>query len=71
MSGTKPFTSNFKNRFYQHKNNLLKNKHCNSYLQNAVNKYGIENFKFEILEECDKEFLNSQENYWVQMLCTY
>lgn len=55
-------------RLNNHKNNLLKNKHINSYLQNAWNKYGEDNFKFEILEEYDKEFLQSMENYWCNML---
>jgi group I intron endonuclease len=37
-------------------------------LQRAYNKYGADNFIFEILEECDKEFLASQENYWCNLL---
>ena len=31
-------------------NDLIKNKHFNRYLQNSVNKYGIQNFKFEVLD---------------------
>ena len=27
--------------------------------------YGIENFNFEIIEECDKIYLNEREEYWI------
>ena len=38
----------FKQREKQHLYNLKHNKHHSSYLQNAWNKYGEENFIFEI-----------------------
>lgn len=41
---------NIKNRFREHKNNLRNNKHCNSHLQNAWNKYGEKAFSFYIIE---------------------
>lgn len=53
------------NRFYQHKVELRKNEHYNKYLQHAWNKYGEENFKFEIVEEHDKENLREREIYWI------
>lgn len=59
-------TYSIKNRFYRHKNELLKNKHHNTHLQNAWNKYGIENFEFIILEYCDIELLNEREIYWIK-----
>ena len=31
----------------------------------AFRKYGIENFSFEIIEECDIEQLNERERYWI------
>lgn len=58
----------FYHRFQYHFGEFIKNRHNNTHLQRAVNKYGIENFKFEILEECDKRFLFSQEHYWATML---
>ena len=55
-------------RIYQHFNNLKKNKHPNKYLQNSYNKYGLDNFNYEILEICDKnitknELLNKEQEY--------
>lgn len=26
--------------------------------------YGVENFSFELIEECDKDSLNEREQYW-------
>ena len=34
-------------------------------LSKAFRKYGIENFSFEIIEECLQEELNDKEKYWV------
>lgn len=43
-------SNNIKKRYSRHKNDLKNNKHSNSHLQNAYNKYGKENFIFEILD---------------------
>ena len=32
---------------------------------NAVRKYGFDNLKFEIIEECDYDNLNDREIYWI------
>ncbi len=57
-------------RLKMHKNQLLNNKHHSIHLQAAWNKYGEKNFLFEILEECNKKYLYSQEHYWVTILNT-
>lgn len=31
----------------------------------AIRKYGIENFTFEVIEECEKDQLDRQEKYWI------
>ena len=62
------FCTNLFERYKNHKYELFGNRHKNSHLQNAVNKYKIENFLFEILEECDEIYLASQENYWCNLL---
>ena len=30
-----------------------------------MNKYGINNFSFEIIEECKKDELSEEERYWI------
>lgn len=59
-------SNNLHKRFIHHKNSLLKNKHHNKYLQNAWNKYGEENFKFEIVEYCYNNF--EKEQYYLDSL---
>lgn len=52
---------NIESRFLVHKSELRNKKHGNSYLQNAWNKYGEENFVFEILMECEKDSVRELE----------
>ena len=58
----------FNKRFNQHKSDLKKNKHSNPHLQKAWNKYGKDNFIFEILETHPPEISISIELYWVNIL---
>ena len=58
-------SKHIKQRFEEHSSRLLKNKHENLYLQRAWNKYGEENFKFEVIEECEEEKLTEREQYWI------
>ena len=53
-------------RISNHKYKLKKNIHQNIYLQSSFNKYGIDNFSFEIIEECNRDSLNNREMYWVK-----
>lgn len=59
-------TSNLKRRKYEHFYCLKKNKHRNSRLQRAYNKYGEENFIFNILEVCNREELDDREDYYMK-----
>lgn len=54
-----------KKRIGCHKNKLRKNIHENSHLQTSWNKYGEENFIFEIIEICEESLLNEREMYWI------
>ena len=58
-------------RWSQHLHSALK-KNTTSVLHKAIRKYGIEAFRFEILENVsDKEKLNSKEIHWIEKLNTH
>jgi len=57
-----------KSRLRHHKSQLVRKVHGNDHLQYAVNRYGIDNFVFELLVECDIEHLFSEEHYWATLL---
>ena len=59
-----------KNRLNEYLQDLRTNKHYNSYLQNAWNKYGEDNFEFKVLQECDEEDLNTFETLYINILKT-
>lgn len=42
-----------------------------SIIHRAIKKYGIQNFQFEIIEECNKQKLNQRERYWIQYYDSY
>jgi group I intron endonuclease len=51
----------------QHFHRLKAGTHQNPYLQAAYNKYGAENFQFELIEVCDSlEELNNLEEIWIE-----
>lgn len=58
-------TKNLKNRKMNHIYKLNHNIHSNRYLQEDYNKYGLSNFKFELVEECKTEDLLERETYWI------
>lgn len=41
------------------------------YLYRAMRKYGIENFTFDVIEECDINSLNDREIYWINYYDSY
>ena len=58
-------SSQIEKRWKKHIETLNKNKHDNQYLQNAWNKYGKDNFIFEVIQEGkDRDELNYWETYW-------
>lgn len=58
---------NLMDRQYKHNWMLINNIHDNIHLQNAFNKYGEENFKFQIIEECYKNELIIKENHYIKI----
>lgn len=62
---------NLHRRKYQHLCELKYNKHKNKYLQASVNKYGINNFEFQVIEFCEKDSLSLREYFWINHYKTY
>jgi group I intron endonuclease len=58
-------SKNLKNRLNEHKRKLRKNYHRNYHLQQSFNKYGEDNFTFEIIEECELNQLLQREVFWI------
>ena len=60
-------------RWKSHRRNSLnsKSKEYNYPLYRAIRKYGIENFSFEIVEECSIEELNEKEIYYIGEFNSY
>jgi group I intron endonuclease len=54
-------------RWARHRSNYIdiNNKEYEKTLYRAFRKYGIENFTFEVIEECSKEELANREIYWI------
>lgn len=60
-------SNNIKERIKVHKSSLRGGYHHNSYLQRSWNKYGEENFVFEILELCELEIIDDREKHWISL----
>ena len=58
-------------RWNEHKRTLRENKHHSIHLQRAWNIYGKDNFRFEIIEECEKEKLIEREQHWMNFYKSY
>ncbi len=56
---------NINNRWNNHKACLRTNNHPSKYLQRAYNKYGKDNFIYEVLENCSENNLIQREQYWM------
>lgn len=81
--GVYKITNNLNNKFYigssnniyrrwkEHINDLNKNKHINNHLQYSWNKYGEDNFKFEILEECEEDIRIQIEQKYLDNLTPF
>jgi group I intron endonuclease len=56
---------NIEYRFKQHKKDLRGHYHGNDHLQKAIGKYGIDEFEFSIIEECEKDKLLENEDKYI------
>lgn len=61
-------------RFSDHKSKAIhsdKKEDLDKALYRAMRKYGIDNFSYEIIEECPEEKLKEREIYWISYYNTY
>lgn len=66
--GSTSCINGFKERWKTHKRELRKGIHSNDYLQKSWNKYGEDNFEFEILEKCNKSLCIEREQFYIDTL---
>ncbi len=59
-------SNDIKRRFAQHKSPYEWGRNPESHLYRAFQCYGMENFSFEVIEECSEEQLNDREMYWIE-----
>ena len=60
-------TGNVRKRINYHIQNLEGNRHENPYLQKAWNKYGYDNFSFDVLEYCEFSECKIKEDYYCKL----
>lgn len=58
-------------RFKQHIRDSKRKSFEKRPLYDAINKYGIENFIVEKVEQCKEDLLNEREQYWIDHYNTY
>lgn len=58
-------SKNINKRLTVHKSRLFGNTHINKHLQNAYNKYGINNFEFKYLKEIPESLLRRAEQFYI------
>lgn len=54
------------NRWKEHLKDYKKERCEKRPLYDAMNKYGLENFSIEQIEECSSEIVNNRETYWIE-----
>ena len=60
-------SKNIYRRGILHRFQLNNNNHCNSHLQRSFNKYGKDNFSFEVIEYCENNILTEREKYHISI----
>lgn len=64
-------STNIERRWEDHKNPYNWERENKKSLYQAFKKYGLNNFKFEILEECSPKDLSSKEKYYIELYDTF
>ena len=60
----------YKDRWAEHKRDRFKEPYCNWPLYKMINKVGVENVNWEIIEEVPNNLLNEREQYWIEFYNT-
>lgn len=60
-------SNNIQRRLAEHKSENYRNFHLDKPLYKSISKNGIENFSFEIIEQCDENILDEREKYWINI----
>lgn len=58
-------------RWREHKKDANRPNFQNRPLYRAINKYGIQNFIIEEIEECDNDIASEKEKYWIKYYDTF
>lgn len=58
-------------RYKNHKRDYKRTRNYGRSLYDAMREFGIENFKIELLEECDMDKRTEREIYWIDKLDTF
>ena len=61
-------SKNIKQRWASHKWPSIWNKHPNNQMYLDMQKYGVDKFEFEILEEVKPEYLKEREQWFIEMM---
>lgn len=63
----------YKDHLQRYKSNFASNNEYDSAIHCALRKYGLENFSFEIIEECPRDIsvLNEREIFWISYYNSY
>ena len=64
-------STHIEDRWQYHKTKYNWEREKDKLLYKAIIKYGIDNFKFEVLEECSPEQLSDKEKYYIEKYDTY
>lgn len=71
LVNNKKYVGQSKNIYARWSGHRCDSKEKNLPLYFAMRKYGLENFKFSILEECDISDLPKKEDYWITYYNSY
>ena len=64
-------STHIEDRWQYHKTRYNWERENSKVLYQAILKYGIENFEFEVLEECEPEKLSEREQFYIEKYDTY